>query len=189
MRKKDLREFNPEEIAQIETAFWRAYYNHQFFKLFKITLSLLRVQFGLDFWNSVKAAYYAAKANKHFRLHKPTQDENQDIVALYMTKFWKVVSDHATKPFDYEAVGKAEALWWFIDRYPNRYTMTREEGMQNEMAIMYGVPPEKLVEYAKARSQAAVLLDDLKDVEKEGDWKEVENLLGQTYWALHGAVR
>src|SRR5689334_12178358 len=60
--KHDLRDFDPHEVARLETAMWRSYYDHERVRLFAEMATLLRRQFRLPFWRSCLTAYYAARS-------------------------------------------------------------------------------------------------------------------------------
>ena len=58
----DLRDFDGHQVARLETAMWRSYYDHQPIRLFAQLTELLRSQFHLPFWQSCLGAYHAARA-------------------------------------------------------------------------------------------------------------------------------
>ena len=61
-RTAHLREFNPDEVAQLETAMWRSYYDKQRVRLFNQLSELLRTQYNMPLIRSNRVAYYAANA-------------------------------------------------------------------------------------------------------------------------------
>src|ERR1051326_1059504 len=61
-RKTNLREFDPDEVARLETAMWRSYYEKQRVRLFNQMTELLRTQYHLTPVKSNVVAYYAANA-------------------------------------------------------------------------------------------------------------------------------
>lgn len=62
IRTHDLRAFDGREVARLETATWRSYYDHHPAYLFAELTGSLRKQYGFPFWRSVLGAYYAAHA-------------------------------------------------------------------------------------------------------------------------------
>src|SRR5215468_3752992 len=60
--KADLRSFDPEAMAQLETAMWRDYYEKHYPKLFYHLYESSRVEFGFSPIDSVRIALSAAQA-------------------------------------------------------------------------------------------------------------------------------
>src|SRR4051794_35388756 len=61
-RKTKLREFDADEVARLETAMWRSYYEKQRVRLFNQATELLRTQYHMTPVKSNVVAYYAANA-------------------------------------------------------------------------------------------------------------------------------
>src|ERR1043166_7243419 len=61
-RHTSLRDFDPDEIARLETEMWRSYYSRERMRLFTQMSELLRTQYRLPLWRSNAVAYRAAKA-------------------------------------------------------------------------------------------------------------------------------
>ena len=51
-RTSKLRSFDPNEVARLETAMWKSYYNRERFKLYREMTELLRTQYNLPFIRS-----------------------------------------------------------------------------------------------------------------------------------------
>src|SRR5215210_9282979 len=60
--KVDIRDFDADEVARLDTAMWRSYYARERLKLFGQMGELLRTQYRLPFWRSNALAYRAARA-------------------------------------------------------------------------------------------------------------------------------
>ena len=187
MRKKDLRQFNPASIAHFDLEMWKAYYNHKFLKLFSLLVALIHKQFALSYPKSILVAYHVAVAAADFRLKKGHESIARPL--KHLTAFYKTVSKNSFQFFDYKKAAKLELDWWFIDRYPERYTITREEGLCNAVAVLYDINPSKLQDYAKYRAQAMVLHDKAENANIKTDWEKVGELLKQSFQSLHEAVR
>ena len=63
-RHADLRGFEPAEIAGLETAMWRDYYEKRYVALFGHLYELSRTQFGFAPLDSVRIALAAAQAGE-----------------------------------------------------------------------------------------------------------------------------
>src|ERR1700745_3919325 len=61
-RATDLRRFDPDEVARLETAMWRSYYSRDRVRLYTQLGELLRKQYGFTYWKSQEVAYHAARA-------------------------------------------------------------------------------------------------------------------------------
>src|SRR6185295_17898471 len=61
-RTAHLREFDADEVARLETAMWRSYYEKERVQLFNQLSKLLRTQYDMPLVRSNRVAYYAANA-------------------------------------------------------------------------------------------------------------------------------
>src|ERR1043165_5069612 len=58
----DIRRFDPDEVARLETQMWRSYYSRRRLRLFVELGELLRSQYHFPFWQSQRVADHAARA-------------------------------------------------------------------------------------------------------------------------------
>jgi hypothetical protein len=72
-RTTHLREFDSDEVAPLETAMWRSYYEKERFRLFRELSELLRTQYNMPLVRSNLLAYYAADAAVVFQRGKNVQ--------------------------------------------------------------------------------------------------------------------
>ena len=61
-RSSSLRQFDPGEVARLETAMWRSYYAKERLKLFNELAELMRTQYHMPLVRSNAVAYQAAQA-------------------------------------------------------------------------------------------------------------------------------
>lgn len=61
-RTRNLRDFDPAEVARLDTAMWRSYYAEQRVRLFFQLTELLRKEYRLPWLRSQWVGYQAAKA-------------------------------------------------------------------------------------------------------------------------------
>jgi len=189
MIKKNLRQFDPEEIARFDCEMWQAYYKHKFVKLFFILFRLARKmhsQFGFSYFRILRATYNLVLSAMDFRLNKGKESKHRILKKLEKA-FW-LLSNGTIEKFDYKRAAELELEWWLIDRYPARYTMTREEGLALAMGTIYNIEPDKLKEYAHFRAKAMTLQDQAEVEKKEADWQEIESLLVKSFTSLHVAI-
>ncbi len=183
MSKKDLKSFNPDKVAEIELKMWKAYYGHNFLKLFFLLIQLVHRSFHIGYILSARVTYYAAFAAADFRMNKG--EENKERILKNLVKFYGIVSRHITQPFDYKKVAELELEWWMVDRYPDRYKTSRESALALEMATIYNVDVSKLAEYAQYRAKAMVLYDEAISMEQEVDWDAIGSLLQTAFRSLY----
>ena len=69
-------------------------------------------------------------------------------------------------------------LWWFVDRYPEKYKTTRVDALKYAVAELYKMPAGQFEDYAKYRAEAMVLHDETK--KQVVDWSKIESLI--TRW-------
>src|SRR5437660_11897287 len=85
-RTTHLREFDPNEVARLETAMWRSYYEKERVRLFNELSELLRTQYHMPLIRSNQVAYYAANAAFVFKDGKERPDYEKalpDLVKFY----------------------------------------------------------------------------------------------------------
>lgn len=186
MKLNNLKDFNPEKIAKIEKRLWQAYYGHNFFKLFILLLQLIHEQFNLNYFYAFKVSFYSASAAINF--HKNRGKENKNIILAKLTNFFKSISKVTVNKFDYKKTAELELEWWFVDRYPEKYHISRRDAIKNAMASIYNINPEKLTKYADYRARAMELQNKAGEEKKEVNWDEIESLLLVSYKSLHESI-
>ena len=97
-RTAHLREFNPDEVAQLETAMWRSYYDKQRVRLFNQLSELLRTQYNMPLIRSNRVAYYAANAAFVFKNGKQRSDYEKALPDLL--KLYQSIREMSDLPFD-----------------------------------------------------------------------------------------
>jgi hypothetical protein len=188
MRKSNLRELDFQKVAELDAHMWRSYYNHQFVKMFFQLVRLMRSQLHLTWILTLRLAYYSGIAATNYRLLKGEEDYPR--VLKNLNKFYKVISDNAIEPFDYENAAKLELEWWDIHRYPKKYKKSLESSLAEAAAAIYNVAPSKLKDYARYRAVAMMLPHHEGDKQpKPPDWNEIKDLLVKSWQSLHKAIQ
>lgn len=189
MAKIDLRQFDPKKVGQLDADMWQAYYNHQFFKLFRLMFLLLKNQLGLSWPLTIRVAYYAVWAAADYRIHKNRGTNNQRILKN-LTKFYKVVSDHTVESFNYEKAAELELGWWEVHRKSYTNNPALEQSLADGAAAIYSVDARRLEGYAHYRAEAMILPRHEGDSpDNQTDWPKVTELTIKSWQALHGAVQ
>lgn len=189
-RHHSLRDFDPNEVAKLETDMWRSYYAKERLKLFKQMTELLRTQYGMPLATSNAVAYQAAKAAFVFKEGKKREDYEKALPNL--VRFYQAVHDGADIDFDVQKVAKLELEWWIIHRQRSKYQPGDLDRALAELpAELYRVPVDRLMEHARLRGEAMTIRD--KKAEEggvtEADWAKINELLRASWQSLWTAVR
>lgn len=189
MQKIDLRQFDYKRMAKLDADMWRAYYNHQFLKLFLQLIQLLKTQFGFSWFITVRLAYYSAGAAAYYRTKKHKGVDNTRVFKN-LAKFYGLIAKHSVKPFDYAKAAELELAWWDVHRKSYATNPELERSLANGAAVIYNVPAKKLHEYAHYRAEAMILPRHEGDEQSEPvDWQKLTEHLVKAWGSLHAAVQ
>ena len=188
-RRTSLRDFDPDEVARLETAMWRSYYSRQRLRLFTQMSELLRTQYRLPLWRSNAVAYQAARAAFVFKDGHTRADYERALPNL--VSFYRSIREVSDTDFDPERAARLELEWWIVHRERARHAPGDLDGALAALASeIYRVPAERLAEHARLRAQAMEIRD--RQAEQGGvteeDWRRIDGLLHQSWRSLHAAV-
>jgi hypothetical protein len=189
-RTARMREFDPDEVARLETAMWRSYYEKQRVQLFNQLSELLRTQYHMPLVRSNSAAYYAANAAFTFKQGKTSADYEKALPDL--VKFYGAIREMSDIPFDVERVARLELEWWIIHRERwRRPPGELERALAVLQAEIYRVPIDRLMEHGRLRAEAMTIRDTKADTGgvTEADWSRINELLQQSWRSLATAVK
>lgn len=187
--KVDIREFDADEIARLDTAMWRSYYSKERLKLFSQLGETLEKQYKVRFWRRQLMAFYAAKSAFVFKDGKSREDYEKALPDL--EKFYGEIRNISTTDFDVQNASKLELEWWIVHRERKKY---QEGDLANALAdaasALYNVPKEKFLEYGKYRADAMKIRDTKAESGgvSEEDWQKIDELLHLSWRSLHTAV-
>jgi len=190
-RTAKMREFDADEVARLETAMWRSYYDKKQVQLFNQLSELLRTQYHMPLVRSNQVAYYAASAAFTFKDGKTEKDFDKALPDL--VKFYGAVRKMSDIPFDVDQVARLELQWWIIHR--ERWKRQPDElpkALAELQAAIYGVPVDRLMEHGRLRAQAMAIRDTKADTGQEmteEDWRRINDLLRQSWRSLADAVK
>ncbi len=134
-RTAHLREFNPDEVAQLETAMWRSYYDKQRVRLFNQLSELLRTQYNMPLIRSNRVAYYAANAAFVFKNGKQRSGYEKALPDLL--KFYQSIRKMSDLPFDVNRAARLELEWW-ISFYSKSFSI-RKAGNDSPSGVRISV--------------------------------------------------
>ncbi|HEY0319904.1 MAG TPA: hypothetical protein VGC66_02935 [Pyrinomonadaceae bacterium] len=185
----DIRRFDPQEVARLDTAMWRSYYSRERFLLFRQLSELLRTQYRLPFLRSNLTAYHAAKAAFVFKDGKSRADYEKALPSLI--SFYTELRKVSNIQFSVERAARLELEWWIIHRERAKYQPGDLERALAELAAeVYQVPAEKMMEHARLRAEA-MRIRDTKAEEggvTEEDWRKIDELLRASWQSLYSAL-
>lgn len=189
-RQAKLREFDPNEVARIETAMWRSYYDKERLALFTQLAALMRSQYRMTLLRSNEAAYQAAKAAFVFKEGKQRADYEKALPNL--RNFYSDIRAQSDIAFDVERAAKLELEWWIIHRQRAQH----KEGdlarsLAELQAELFQLPIERFTEHARLRAEAMTIRDDKAEAGgvREADWQRIDELLHQSWQSLWKAVQ
>jgi hypothetical protein len=188
-RSSKLRDFDPNEIARLETDMWRSYYAKERVKLFRQLTELMRSQYHMPYVTSNTVAYQAAQAAFVFKEGKKREDYEKALP--YLVKFYQAIREGADTPFDVERAAKLELEWWIVHRQRARHEPGDLDRALAELpAEVYQMPVEKMMEHARLRAEAMTIRDQKEEAGtvSEEDWKKIEELLRASWQSLWKAV-
>jgi hypothetical protein len=189
-RTSHLRDFDPDEVARLETAMWRSYYDKQQVRLFNQLAELLRKQYNMPLVRSNRVAYQAAKAAFIFKDGRQRSDYEKALPNL--VDFYGSVREVSDTPFDVNRAARLELEWWIIHRERAKHAEgDLDRALAELQAEIYHVPVEKLMEHARLRAEAMRIRDTKAEIGAvtEADWATIGELLRRSWRSLSRAVR
>jgi hypothetical protein len=189
-RQTKLREFDSDEVARLETAMWRSYYEKQRVRLFNEATELLRTQYHMTPVKSNLVAYYAANAAFVFKEGKQRSDCEKALPDLI--KFYSYLHNMSDIDFDVYKVAKLELEWWIVHRERAKHAPgDLDRALAELQSAIYNVPVEKLMEHGRLRAEAMTIRDTKAEQGgvTEADWARINELLRQSWRSLAVAVR
>ncbi len=189
-RTAHLREFDADEVARLETAMWRSYYEKAQVRLFKQLSELLRTQYDMPLIRSNQVAYYAANAAFVFKDGKQRSDYEEALPDL--VKFYQSLRNISDIPFDADRAARLELEWWIIHRERAKHPPgDLAHALAELQAEIYRIPIERLLEHGRLRAEAMTLRDTKADTGgvTEADWAKIDELLHQSWRSLAVAVK
>src|SRR2546423_513984 len=189
-RTTHMREFDPDEVARLETAMWRSYYEKQRVRLFNQMTELLRSQYQMTPVKSNLVAYYAANAAFVFKEGKEPADYEKALPDLI--KFYSAVRKMSDISFDVDKAARLELEWWIIHRQRAQHPPgDLEKALAELQAELYRVPVERVMEHGRLRAEAMTVRDTKAETTEvtEADWAKINELLRQSWRSLAQAVK
>ena len=184
------KDFDPDELARLETRMWKAYYRRQPARLFVLLVQALHAQAQVSWLRALQASLLLTRAAAGFA--RSTGDYERfapDISRAYQTLG---LPDHV----DIEAVARHELRWWVVRRELGLAAgRAAGDALSDLYAALYDVPRELVTEAGRLRGLAAEVRDRGAHDDPEGAggrgstyWPEVARLLRDSYRSLRTAL-
>ncbi len=184
--------FNPDRVAYFEKAGWEAYYNRQWLRLLTYIVQLNREQFGMRWFDALRAARQIVQASVAFAPVDNNIPKAQEHLERYYAYAQRAVGLH-TPP---AILAQLEMDYWVIHRqlavaraqdpsHANHEPMV--QALVKLHAALFDAPMERLIESAEQRALAAITVDLItsrRSTDVAGDWQRIEQCLRQTYRAV-----
>lgn len=189
-RTTQMREFDPDEVARLETAMWRSYYEKQRLSLFNQLAELLRTQYHMTPIRSNQVAYYGANAALVFKKGQQRSDYEKALPDL--VKFYGAIRETSDIQFDVDRVARLELEWWIIHRQRAQHAPgDLEKALADLQAEIYHAPVDRLIEHGRLRAEAMTIRDTKAENGgvTEADWARINELLKESWRSLQKAVK
>jgi len=190
-RRADIRVFDADEVARLETAMWRSYYDRRRLPLFGQLVSLLQGQFHLQPLRAVAMAGLAARAAAVFQVGSSHDDYRRALP--YLERYYAGIRAVSEVPFDPRRAAALELGWWIVHREADDHPPGDLEAALAELAAeLYQVPAERLWTHAARRAEAMTIRDRTSRREVgvlADDWDRIEAVLWVAWKALADEVR
>jgi hypothetical protein len=184
-RSTNLRQFDPEQVARLDTEMWRSYYDRERLQLFNQLAFLLREQYRMPLLRSYAVGLDAAKAAFIFKDGKNRSDYERALPDL--VDYFGAIRKVSETPFDVERAAKLELEWWIVHRERDRHAPgDLEKALADVTAEVYQMPAARFMDHARYRAEAMLLRDRLAEGSgvSDADWRMIQELLRQSWRSL-----
>jgi hypothetical protein len=175
----------PERLAQLEAAGWRAYYDRKWLKLIGLMVQLNQEQFHIPFPLSVVAAFHVARGSVAWA---PVQNDHA-AVRRHFTRFYRIARRWSGMSFEPRRAAELEIGYWIEHRRlvgnPNKESFI--QAMTALHSHLFGLPEERMRDSAEWRIKANNRVDLITgklSTDTDEDWAKLEDELVKCYWSI-----
>ena len=183
-------DFDPDELARLETRMWKAYYRRQPARLFALLVQATRAQAGVSWPRALAASLLLTRAAAGFSRSSGYYERFAGTIG----RAYRLLGlpDHV----DAEAVAGQELHWWTVRRELGLAAGTAAgDSITDLYAGLYGLPRERVAEAGRLRGLAAEVRDRGAAADPDGPtgsgrgyWPEAARLLRDSYRSLRAAL-
>ena len=183
-------DFDPDELARLETRMWKAYYRRQPARLFLSLVQAVHAQARLSWPRAMAASLSLTRAAAGFA--RATDDYDRFVPDI--ARAYRLMGLPAS--VDADEVARRELRWWVVRREIGLAAgAAAGEAITRLYAAIYDVPEDRVAEAGRLRGEAAEVRDRGAQADPDGStgagrgyWPEVALLLGRSYRSLHAAL-
>lgn len=182
---------DPAGLAYVETEGWRAYYDRNWLRAIGLMLQLNHDQFGLNWFDTLKASYYATRAQIAFA----GMDNNPPLAQEYLAKYYAVIARARQLSFDPQAAAAAEMRYWIVHRQVAQDPANPAplvDALADLHALLFAIPAAAAHDSGVERTAAAQAVDRItgrRSTDIDADWREVLTRLTAAYRIIADATR
>jgi hypothetical protein len=184
------RDFDPDELARLETRMWKAYYRRQPARLFVLLVQALRAQARVSWVRALRASLLLTRAAAGFA----RASGDYERFAPDIARGYRVLG--LPEHVDVEAVARHELRWWVVRRELGLSAgEAAGDAITDLYAALYDVPRDQVADAGRLRGLAAEVRDRGAHADPEGPraegeayWPEVARLLRESYRSLRAAL-
>lgn len=184
------RDFDPDELARLETRMWKAYYRRQPARLFVLLVRALRAQARVSWLRALRASVLLTRAAAGFA----RASGDYERFAPDIGRGYRMLGLPAH--VDVEAVARHELRWWVVRREIGLAAgAAAGDSITDLYASLYDVPRDQVAEAGRLRGLAAEVRDRNAADDPDGPrgpgsayWSEVARLLRDSYRSLRSAL-
>ncbi|HZT06490.1 MAG TPA: hypothetical protein VFC51_05630 [Chloroflexota bacterium] len=177
--------FDPDRVAALEAAGWRAYYDRAWPEMFRILVRMCQEQFHIPFPTSLVAAFHVVRGSMAWA---PIDHDERAVLASYV-RFYRLVRRYSGLTFDPERVAELELRYYDVHRrlvgHPDKTELI--ETMTALHSALFGLTPEQARESAELRVLANNTVDAITTKtsdDPERDWRKLEAFLRECYLSV-----
>jgi len=184
------KDFDPDELARLETRMWKAYYRRQPARLFGLLVQAIHAQARVSWPRALAASLLLTRAAAGFA--RATGDYDRYAADIGRAYRMLKLPEHV----DVEAVARHELRWWVVRREIGLAAgAAAGDSITDLYASLYDVPRERVAEAGRLRGLAAEIRDRGASDDPDGArgagntyWPEVARLLRDSYRSLSASL-
>ena len=183
-------DFDPYQLARLETRMWKAYYRRQPARLFGLLVQAIRAQARVSWPRALGASLLLTRAAAGFA--RATGDYERFAPDIGRAYRMLNLPEHV----DVEAVARHELRWWVVRREIGLAAgEAAGDSITDLYAALYAVPRDRVAEAGRLRGVAAEVRDRGASADPAGPtgagdayWPEVASLLRESYRSLSSSL-
>ena len=187
-------DFDPDRLADLETAMWKAYYRKQPARLYGYLLKGIREQAGVSWPRAILASLFWTRAAARFGNTVGETEPDYDRFAPDIARGYRLLGLSPT--VDADEVARRELRWWVVRREIGPAAgAAAGDAITSLYAEIYGLPEAAVAEAGRLRGEAAEVRDRGATDDPDGPrgrgatyWPTVARLLRESYRSLKTAV-